>query len=154
VGPASGAVIATIRTLAWVRTLALAPPDHCVIGAELGLVSIRVQPADPCPDAVVTLPSDARGARHCPVHAQHVQVREIDGEPVLRVCIKGLQLSNPRYSELSYPFGHCYVVSGRIVVGPDQPEWRTSLVLWTATRAAAGRGGGSGDCVSCSWRRR
>lgn len=38
--------------------------------------------------------------------------------------------------------------------GTASSHRRTSLVLWAATRAAAGRGGGSGDCSSCSYGRR
>jgi hypothetical protein len=130
--PTDGSAIVVIVVRSWVRSIALLPPDRAIIGTEAGLIARRLafastDPADNPPDQPprrIRLPLDVRATRACPYHAKHVQMREYDGRPVLRVCIKGIQLGNPRFHLLQYPQGRCYVLNdGRIVIGTENaPE--------------------------------
>jgi WD40 repeat protein len=122
--------IFVIHTLAWVWSLALAAPDNCVIGTEMGLIRVRINGADTVESAEasgetgcrrIILPIDTRATRACPSHAEHGSMRDVGGRQVLRFCIKGIQLGNPQYHSLQYPQGHCYVLPDRlIIVGEDQ----------------------------------
>ena len=48
---------------------------------------------------------------------------QFEGEPGVRVCIKGVQYGSPKYHALENGLGHCYVLPGRVViVDRDQPD--------------------------------
>jgi WD40 repeat protein len=115
--------IAAIHTTSLVRDLALCPPDYCVIGTERGLLAVRFRlperPAAPRPGRI---PPDTRGARACAVHEGHVTEIAVSCMPVPRICIKGIQVGNPRTDPLDYPAGHCYVFPDRLIItGPHRP---------------------------------
>jgi hypothetical protein len=116
-----------IRTLAPVWAIALAEPDHCVIGTEKGLIAIRL----PFPPRTgqdrgarrVRLPVDIRATRACQVHDKHLYPAEKDGHPVQRLCLKGVQQGGIRRPDsLSYPGGHCYLLPDRLEITAAAPE--------------------------------
>jgi WD40 repeat protein len=134
--PTDGSMILMIQTLAWVNAVALALPDRCIIGTDMGLIGVRLNLRDtPGVDAIlsgqgerrrVVLPTDARGARVCPVHAEHARVCDFHRQKALRLCIKGIQLGNPKTQLLRYSQGHCYVLHDRLVICEAEPSSRGS----------------------------
>lgn len=112
-----------IATLAPVQALALAEPDHCLIGTEKGLIAARILfPSQPGQGTGtrgrIHLPTDIRATRSCPQHGSHRHDAEQDGRTVPRLCLKGVQLTWGRRKpqSLSYPAGHCYVMPGRLKI--------------------------------------
>jgi WD40 repeat protein len=111
----------SVETLASVWAIALAEPDHCVIGTEKGLIAIRL-PFPPktghgSAERRVRLPVDIRAARACQEHDQHLQRVEKDGCLVQRLCVKGVQQSGIRKADsLTYPGGHCYLLPDRLEI--------------------------------------
>jgi WD40 repeat protein len=126
-----------IRTLAPVQALALAEPDHCVIGTEKGLITIRLPfPPKAGQDDGTTRrvrpPIDIRAARACREHDQHLQPAERGGHQVWRLCLKGVQQGGIRKADsLSYPGGHCYLLPDRleIVAAGSAGEGAPPLVI-------------------------
>jgi WD40 repeat protein len=122
---ASQIQVIVVHTLSPVLALALAPPDRCVIGTESGPSVIRLSlPSGVGSDARVALPKDPRATRTCPVHRDLFNVFATDdGEPVMRYCIKGVQLGNPTMHQLGFARGHCYLLADRFrIAEEDQPE--------------------------------
>jgi WD40 repeat protein len=130
-----------ITTLAPVQALALAEPDHCLIGTEKGLIAARIAfPPEPGQGSGtrgrMRLPADPRAARACPQHTEHRQVAERHGKEVPRLCIKGVQDTWGQRAKhsLRYAGGHCYLMPDRIeILGEPEPP----LVLRLGTFAPA-----------------
>jgi WD40 repeat protein len=110
-----------IRTHATVWAIALAEPDHCVIGTEKGLIAIRL-PFSPRTGQAggarrVRLPVDIRAARACQEHDKQLHPAEKDGHLGRRLCLKGVQQGGIRKADsLSYPGGHCYLLPDRLEI--------------------------------------
>jgi hypothetical protein len=129
-------ILGEISTLAPVRAVALATPDHCLIGTEKGLIGARVtgigQPGrvQGMP-ARLRLPVDIRAARTCPRHDDHVRHTGRGGDSVAEICVKGVQLhvGVRKPDSLSYPAGHCRVTSRRLEITADGPDWDRPLVI-------------------------
>ena len=126
-----------VRTLAPVKALALAAPDHCLIGTKKGLLGIRIpfsaQPGQGTGTrGRIYLPTDTRTARTCPRHDSHQQEAPRVGQTVPRICLKGVQLTwgARKANSLSYPAGHCYVMPDRLeIVAASSDEAPQHLVI-------------------------
>lgn len=110
-----------IMTLASVWAIALAEPNHCVIGTEKGLIAVRLPfPPRTGQDGAartVRLPVDIRAARACREHDRHLQPAQRGGHRVQRLCLKGVQQGGIRKADsLSYPGGHCYLLPDRLEI--------------------------------------
>jgi WD40 repeat protein len=118
--------LSVITTLAPVQALALAEPDHCLIGTDQGLIAARVSFPDQPGQGSGThgrlhLPVDPRIAGACPEHARHRQVGEWHGREAPRLCVKGVQCTWGQRAKhpLSYAGGHLYLLPDRIeIVAP------------------------------------
>ena len=119
--------LTVITTLAPVQALALAEPDHCLIGTDKGLIAARIAFPDQPGQGSGTrgrlhLPVDLRTARACPEHARHLQVAEWNGREAPRLCVKGVQATWGQRAKhpLRYTGGHFYLLPDRIeIVAPD-----------------------------------
>lgn len=124
----------SVETLASVWAIALAEPDHCVIGTEKGLIAVRLPfppkaGQDPA-ERRVRLPVDIRAARACREHDQHLQRAEKDGRLVPRLCVKGVQQSGIRKADsLTYPGGHCYLLADRLEIVAAGPASETPPLM-------------------------
>ena len=117
--------LAAVRTSSEVRGLALHPSGDCVIGTTTGPLAVRFRLAGRGPTASPSrIPVDVRSARACPAHDRHVTETLAGEVEVTRMCIKGIQLGNPRTDLLEYAQGHCYVFADRLVlVRAGLPGW-------------------------------
>lgn len=120
-----------IRTLVPVWAIALAEPDHCVIGTEKGLIAVRL-PFPPKAGRAggerrVRLPVDIRAARACQEHEKHLHTIEKDGHLMQRLCLKGVQRGGIRKADsLTYPGGHCYLLPDRLEIVAAGPTGGTA----------------------------